>query len=517
MAEIIFSQMFLLPKPTFKLIYYGLVIIDLCKALPEAFPAVVARVVRELFNRVADLDVECRTRLVLWFSHHLANFQFIWPWEEWMHILELPKWSPQRVFALEVLEKEVRLSYWDKIKQSLEKASGLEELLPPKDCGPSFKYSIVSEGKQAEAELALSTELLAMVKEKKAIREIYNWVEEKIVSVYGIKTAIEVVMQTLLNFGSKSLTHLSNVLERFAHLFSKLGSDHSNQVLIINEVAKLWQKNVQMTVITVDRMMGYRIISNFAIVRWVFTPSNIKQFHTSGQAWEILWNALQKTFNRVLDLKKKVASAEEEVQKAVEASKKAQSELRSAEASAEEAETDQMQNQLELKLKRLRANVEKRSTQENSAQEQLDVSDALLAKELQETEGLLIVLYKSFAEALMQHDLDSMNETPMNVPEDVNGDYMAVDTEDPAPMDADDSAERRNQRFSKVRVPETEEQEWCHVTMGQLQAITRHYATEIWHSIKKLDAEVFTEQLHPSIRKVVYSSLRRNASFSEII
>lgn len=46
-----------------------------------------------------------------------SNFQFIWPWEEWAYVLNLPKWAPKRVFVQEVLEREVRLSYWDKVKQ----------------------------------------------------------------------------------------------------------------------------------------------------------------------------------------------------------------------------------------------------------------------------------------------------------------------------------------------------------------------------------------------------------------
>ncbi|KAK9159373.1 hypothetical protein Syun_005714 [Stephania yunnanensis] len=95
------------------------------------------RVVRALFEKIADLDMECRTRLVLWFSHHLSNFQFIRPWEEWAFVLGLPKWAPQRVFVQEVLEREVRLSYWGKIKQN---APELEELLPPK-VGSNFRYS----------------------------------------------------------------------------------------------------------------------------------------------------------------------------------------------------------------------------------------------------------------------------------------------------------------------------------------------------------------------------------------
>ncbi|KAJ8434644.1 hypothetical protein Cgig2_032922 [Carnegiea gigantea] len=65
------GDLLLLPLPRFKSIYYTLVIMDLCKALPGAFPQVVATAVRALFEKIAELDMECRTRLILWFSHHL--------------------------------------------------------------------------------------------------------------------------------------------------------------------------------------------------------------------------------------------------------------------------------------------------------------------------------------------------------------------------------------------------------------------------------------------------------------
>ncbi|KAF5949001.1 hypothetical protein HYC85_014958 [Camellia sinensis] len=73
MAETIFSHLLLLPHPLFKPMYYTLVIIDLCKTLPGAFPAVVAGAVRALFDKIADLDMEYQTRLILWFSHHLSG------------------------------------------------------------------------------------------------------------------------------------------------------------------------------------------------------------------------------------------------------------------------------------------------------------------------------------------------------------------------------------------------------------------------------------------------------------
>ncbi|KAL7186924.1 hypothetical protein ACSBR2_028606 [Camellia fascicularis] len=258
MAETIFSQLLLLPHPPFKPMYYTLVIIDLCKALPGAFPAVVAGAVRALFDKIANLDMECRTCLILWFSHiclgmffwfnilkmrkknlrnvvfncqmywqfskdsFRSNFQFIWPWEEWAYVLDLPKWAPQRVFVQEVLEREVCLSYWDKVKQSIENAPALEELLPPKGV-PNFKYSGEDGGDGTEH--ALSVELSGMVKARQTIREVISWMEENVMLAHGFEITLGVIVQTLLDICSKSFTHLITVLERYGQVIARICTD----------------------------------------------------------------------------------------------------------------------------------------------------------------------------------------------------------------------------------------------------------------------------------------------------
>jgi len=268
MAETIFSQLLLLPNPPFRPIYYTLVIIDLCKALPGAFPSVVVGAVHVLFDRISNMDMECRTRLILWFSHHLSNFQFIWPWQEWSYVKDLPKWAPQRVFVQEVLEREIRLSYFEKIKQSIEDAAELEELLPPK-AGPNFKF-LSNESTENTDGHKLSKELFGMVRGKKSIRDIILWVEEHVIPTNGAEFALDVVSQTLLDIGSKSFTHLITVLERYGQIISKLCPNEEMQLLLMDEVSAYWKNSTQMTAIAIDRMMGYRLISNLAIVKWVF-------------------------------------------------------------------------------------------------------------------------------------------------------------------------------------------------------------------------------------------------------
>ncbi|KAG2277995.1 hypothetical protein Bca52824_060550 [Brassica carinata] len=316
------------------------VIMDLCKALPGAFPAVVAGAVRALFEKISDLDMDSRTRLILWFSHHLSNFQFIWPWEEWAYVLDLPKWAPKRVFVQEVLQREVRLSHWDKIKQH--NASGLEELLPAK-VGRAYMYSL-EEGKEKTEEHELSAELNRKVKEKQYARDMMSWIEETIYPVHGFEVTLTVVAQTLLDIGSKIFTHLVTVLERYGQVFAKLCPDNDKQ----------------------------------AIVRWVFSPENVDQFHVSDQPWEILGNALNKTYNRISDLRKEISSIKKNVLVAEKASANARVELEAAESKLLLVEGEPVLGDDPLKMKRLRTTVEKTGEAELSLRESLEVKEALL-------------------------------------------------------------------------------------------------------------------------------------------
>ncbi|XP_020554036.1 nuclear cap-binding protein subunit 1 [Sesamum indicum] len=514
MAETIFSQILLLPQPPFKPIYYTLVIMDLCKALPGAFPAVVAGAVRSLFDKIADLDMECRTRLILWFSHHLSNFQFIWPWEEWAYVLDLPKWAPQRVFVQEVLEREVRLSYWDKIKQSIESAPALEELLPPKGTA-NFTYS-AEDGD--ETERGLSAELNKLVKERVTSREIISWIEDHLLPAHGLDVTLRVVIQTLLNIGSKSFTHLITVLERYGQVIARICPDQDQQVMLISEVSSFWKNNAQMTAIAIDRMMGYRLISNVAILRWVFSSSIVSQFHVSDRPWEILRNALTKTFNRITDLRKEILSLKKSVVLAMEAASKAEADLEDAKSKLTLTLVDGEPVLAEnpVKMKRLKSNAEKTKEEELSTKESLEAKEALLVRASDEIEALFLLLYKSFSSVLAEPLRDT--DGSLHLPNEAAADEMAIDNEDTPTTDLDNEdggsqKSHANGGRSKNVYNVGEKEQWCLTTLGYVKAFTRQYASEIWPLVEKLDAEVLTEDVHPLLLKAVYSGLRRPDDF----
>uniref|UniRef100_A0A1D1Y1B5 Nuclear cap-binding protein subunit 1 n=1 Tax=Anthurium amnicola TaxID=1678845 RepID=A0A1D1Y1B5_9ARAE len=509
MAETIFSQLLLLPQAPFKPLYYTLVIIDLCKALPGAFPSVVAGAVRTLFERISDLDMECRSRLILWFSHHLSNFRFVWPWEEWAHVIDLPKWAPQRVFVQEILEREARLSYWERIKQSIDNASSLEELLPPKG-GPSFKYS-TEDGKERTERHTLSLELSGMVKGRKTAREVASWVEENIIPVHGSRVALEVVIQTLLDIGSKSFTHLTTVLERYGQVIADLCSDQEKQVMLIDEVSLFWKNSTQMTAVAIDRMMAYRLVSNLAIVSWVFSPANIDRFHLSDCPWEILSNAVNKTYNRISDVRKEISSLEKSVISAEESAAMAKNEFEVAESKLEVVNGEPVQAEKPGRLRRLKAYAEKAKEELISLRKSLEAKEALLAQALEENKVLFYSLYKNFASVLMERLQQVFGNGRMHALPSSDIDEVAVDSGGPAKMQVDqDDGKPGNDHVNGERTINGynvgEQEQWCRSTLGYVKAFSRQYADEIWIHIDKLEIEAF-EGAHPLFKRAVYAGL----------
>ncbi|CAH9076279.1 unnamed protein product [Cuscuta europaea] len=510
MAETIFSQLLLLPEPPFKPIYYTLVIIDLCKALPGAFPAVIAGAVRTLFDKIADLDMECRTRLILWFSHHLSNFQFIWPWEEWAYVLSLPKWAPQRVFVQEVLEREVRLSYWDKIKQSIESTPALEDLLPPKG-GADFKYS-VDDGTN-HAGHTLSVELSGMVKGRKTAREIISWMDDNVLPVHGLEITCTVIIQTLLDIGSKSFTHLITVLERYGQVIAKICTDEDKQVMFITELSSYWKSNGQMTAIAIDRMMGYRLISNLAIVRWVFSSENVDQFHTSDRPWEILRNTVSKTYNRICDLRNEISTLKKTLMLAEDAVSKSLLDLEEAESKLTLLDGEPVVGESPAKMKRVKANAEKAKDEELSTRESLEAKEALLARAVDENEALFLCLYQNFSTVLAEPLHNAFADGTLR--SSGQAEEMTIDLEDSCAMEVDKDDERPNKSLpngGKTEYCLDEKKQWCYSTLGYLKAFTRQYSSEIWPLVEKLEASVLTEDAHPLFRKAIYCGLGRPAN-----
>jgi nuclear cap-binding protein subunit 1 len=81
--DAIFSQLFKLPGPEHKLVYYHALITQCCKIAPAAIAPSLGRGIRAIYKNLDVMDLELTYRFLDWFSHHLSNFEFRWRWTEW--------------------------------------------------------------------------------------------------------------------------------------------------------------------------------------------------------------------------------------------------------------------------------------------------------------------------------------------------------------------------------------------------------------------------------------------------
>lgn len=50
----------------------------------------------ECFARMNVMDPHLRLRLAEWLAYHLSNFEYVWPWAKWAHVLAAPAYDGQR-------------------------------------------------------------------------------------------------------------------------------------------------------------------------------------------------------------------------------------------------------------------------------------------------------------------------------------------------------------------------------------------------------------------------------------
>ncbi|KAI6222009.1 80 kDa nuclear cap-binding protein [Aphelenchoides besseyi] len=289
-VEVIFSQLFRLPKTPHVELFYGAILIELCRVQAESMPRVLAQAAELLYQRSRSLHPVCMDRFVDWFSYHLSNFQFRWSWNEWLDCVELSKYDRRQAFVREVLEKCMHLAYHQKLTQILPQE--LHVLIPDK---PEVVYVLDDPSHPAHSQ---SQTFITMLKEKKESKDLLIELQADRLSSpedpnfrYD-SDMIAVFTAVLTKMYSRTFSHTFTGFTKFVDLYRKVSSgNHEIQTTILRTVYDCWVRNKQMLFMLVDKLMKMRIIEPISIVSWAFCDDMKDELYRSW-IWELLNTAI---------------------------------------------------------------------------------------------------------------------------------------------------------------------------------------------------------------------------------
>lgn len=317
-VETVFAQLFMLPRSPYLELFYGSLLIELCKLQPGSMPQVLAQATEMLYERIDNMNSSAIERLVNWFSYHLSNFQFRWSWEDWAECLTVDPELPKPKFVREVMLRGLRLSYHQRIVEIMPES--YEPLIPIKP-GPYFKYE--KEGSGSLPGTMVAHKLMQGIKSKCTpeealllLKELPNPLndDDGMEAVFN-PLKIEVFVETLLYLGAKSFSHTFAAIAKFHYIFKSLAETQDAQICVLKSLYELWKNHQQLLVVVVDKLLKTQIVGCSAVANWLFSPEMSHDF-TSFYVWEIMHSTIKKMNKHYAKLARDVEEAKDNLEAA---------------------------------------------------------------------------------------------------------------------------------------------------------------------------------------------------------
>ncbi|KAK4127748.1 hypothetical protein N657DRAFT_225948 [Parathielavia appendiculata] len=312
-VDAVFSQLLQLPNPEHKLVYYHSVLTEACKLAPAAIAPSLGRAIRFLYRSAPLMDLELSYRFMDWFSHHLSNFGFTWKWTEWVDDVYLPDVHPRKTFIAGALDKEIRLSFAQRIKNTL--PDPYKEMITPekeKDT-PDFKFA------SDDAPFAAEGREIAGLLKRKASDEEIDAVIQRIQSqaidreIDALVASTDVFVTCVLHVGSKSLSHVLAAIERTKDRLADAGAaSDAARSQIISATMAYWSAHPGVALVIIEKLLNYSILTPETVINWALVS---RAGNTRGEAlaaahvYEMVFNTVMKVTGRVRQLVVKPSSS----------------------------------------------------------------------------------------------------------------------------------------------------------------------------------------------------------------
>ncbi|KAI5461285.1 MIF4G like-domain-containing protein [Mariannaea sp. PMI_226] len=308
-VDTVFSQLLQLPTPERKLVYYHSVLTEACKLAPAAIAPSLGRAIRYLYRNSPRMDLELSYRFLDWFSHHLSNFGFTWKWTEWSEDCELPDLHPSKSFLRGALDKEVRLSFAQRIQKTLPEPY-LPLVGPEKEKDvPDFKFNNPETPFSKEGK-----EIGALLRRKAPEEEFQPFIESiqvqaRELALDPLVASTDVLVTAICWVGSKSLSHVIACIDRTKTRLLDAGNTSSAaRAQIISAVMAYWHPHPGVALSIVEKLLNYSILTPLSIVDWALVASTPANGAQGGEAlaqshiFELVSNTVTKVCARTRQL-----------------------------------------------------------------------------------------------------------------------------------------------------------------------------------------------------------------------
>ncbi|EEY14037.1 cap binding protein [Verticillium alfalfae VaMs.102] len=238
-----------------------------------------------------------------WFAHHLSNFGFTWKWTEWVNDVFLPDIHPSKAFIRGALDKEIRLSFAQRIKNTLPEE--YQSLISPdteKDV-PDFKFSDETTPFSAEGR-----ELAALLK-RKVPDEEFQPVLDRIHaaatehSLDALVTSTDVFVTAVCWVGSKSLSHVLACIERVKDRLLDIGAaSEAARAQIITAVMAYWRAQPGVAISIIEKLLNYSILTPLSVIEWSLVYNHSEREGDAlaeAHVFELVSNTVTKVTGRV--------------------------------------------------------------------------------------------------------------------------------------------------------------------------------------------------------------------------
>lgn len=218
--------------------------------------------------------------------------------------IDLPDLHPRKAFINGALDKEIRLSFAKRIRDTL--PPQYHPLIPASKENdiPPFKYAndqtpFAQEGR----------EVLSLLKKKapeEDVQRVLDSAQEQATNqgLDPLVVTTDIYMTAILSIGSKSLSHVLSTIDRCKDRLLAVGpQSEPARRQVITSVVDFWKDQPGTAVNIVDKLLNYTIVTPMGVVQWALTDHIDRgRALAAAQIYEMVSTTMFKVTNRLEQL-----------------------------------------------------------------------------------------------------------------------------------------------------------------------------------------------------------------------